>query len=249
MLQEKILVEVSDILETFNIAEISLLIKEQINEDDDNFINITMDHFKPLYFNFAKLTKYDLEEDIKTEAQNRFYGICEVFIDEICERFQLAIDSEWLGTRFNDLPAITMSLYSFFVLDFTQNVYEVILNYITKNKDLVYKTFEDLKSKKDASTLANKKSLSPEMSVIISNIYDITKWIMMNISEEDFLNYLDREYIPLKVIKPMYLEGKLSGNFVDIISNMLAENVALNSKIGFDFTINVKTGVIKDLFQ
>ena len=224
MLQEKILVEVSDILETFNIAEISLLIKDQINGDSDDFINITMDHFKPLYFNFAKLTKYDLEEDIKDEAQNRFFGICEVFIEEICKKFQLEIDSEWIGTRYNDLPAITMSLYSFFVLDFTQNVYEVILNYIIKNKDLVYKTFEDLKSKKDASTLANKKSLGPEMAVIISNIYDINKWIMMNISEEDFLDYLDKDYIPLKVIRPMYLEGKLSGNFVDVISNTYSIN-------------------------
>lgn len=249
MLQEKILVEVSDILETFNIAEISLLIKEQINGDDDDFINITMDHFKPLYFNFAKLTKYDLEEDIKDEAQNRFFSICEVFIDEICKKFQLEIDSEWIRSRYNDLPAITMSLYSFFVLDFVQNVYEVIVNYIAINKDLVYKTFEDLKSKKDASTLANKKSLSSEMTIIISNIYDITKWIMMNINEEDFLNYLDKDYIPLKVVRPMYLEGKLSGNFVDVISNMLAENVSLNSRIGFDFTINTKTGVIKDLFQ
>lgn len=240
--------EVSDILETFNIAEISLLIRDQINGDEDNFINNRTDHFMPLYYKYAMLTKYDLEEDIVNEAEHRFFSICEVFIEEICKKFKLQLDPEWMALKNSELPAITIALYTFFILDFTQNVYEVILNYIMKNHELVYKTFEDLKNKKDASTLSNKKNLSPEMTIIISNIYDIMKWILLNIDEGDFLDYLENDYIPIQLIKPLFVEGVLTGEFVDTISDMMNDNVTLNSKIGFDFVINVKTGVIKDIF-
>lgn len=247
-MRENILIEVSNILDTFNIAELSILIKEQIRDDTDDFTNITTNYFKPLYYNFAKLTKYDLDEDIKRDAEDRFFEICQVFIDEICKKYNLQIDPEWVSSKYDDIPAITLALYSFFVLDFVQNIYEVTLNYILDNSDLVFKTFEEMKNKKDASTLTNKKTLSPEMTIVISNIYDIVKWIFLNISEEDFLDYLDNEYVPLKLIKPLFSEGKINGEFVDVIADMLNRNVALNSKIGFDFTINVKTGVIRDIY-
>lgn len=248
-MNDDILIEVSDILQTFNIAEVSLIIKEQINGDDE-FINYAVNHFRPLYFNYAKITKYDIDEETKQEAEDKFFPICEVFIEEISSKFGIEIDRQWLSISYNThVPALTLALYSVFVLDLVNNVYDVVKNYIERNARLVYETFEDMKNKKDASTLVNKKNFSPEMTVIISNIYDITKWIFMNINEDDFFEYSDKDQIPLKLLKPLFEEGYLGGDFVGVISEMLEKNVTFNSLMGSRFVIETRTDGIKDFFK
>lgn len=248
-MDDKILIEVSDILQSFNIAEISLLIKDQINGDDE-FITYAVNHFRPLYFNYAKIIKYDIDEETKQEAEDKFFPICDVFIDEISSKFDIDVDQQWLSLSYKSyLPSLTVALYSTFILYLTNNVYDVVKNYIERNAKLIYETFEDMKNKKDSSTLVNKKSFSPEMTVIISNIYDITKWIFLNIDEEDFFNYSDMEQVPIKLLKPLFDEGHLGGSFVTKISEMLEKNVTFNSLIGSRFIIETRTDGVKDFFK
>lgn len=249
-MREESIIEVSDILETFNIAELTYLIKNQINGDIDDFVNNSADHFRPLYRTYAKLSKYEtIDEDVRNEAEDRYFKICRVFLEEIFTKFNIELDSEWLTAKESSLPSIAIAFYSMFVIDFVKNLYEVVLNYIASNPKLVYETFEDLKAKKDAATLNNKKTLSPEMTVVVSNIYDIVKWIFMNMSEEEFLDYLDDGYVPLQLIKPLYTEGIMSGEFVKTISDLIENNINLSSTIGFMFSSAVKKGDIRDFYQ
>lgn len=158
---EKTFLEVSDILESFNIDEINKLIEEQITTDynDDIYSDLLTNHLQPLYYNYASLTKYDLDEETKSLAENKFVSICVAFLNAIVNRFKISIDTEWLSSHYSDVPAITMFMYSFFVIDFQNNVYEILVNYIEKNNEEIAKVFSGMKVKKDASSIANKKDL------------------------------------------------------------------------------------------
>lgn len=249
-MNETIFMEVSDILETFDIDEISKMIDEQINDDyeTDIYTEILTDHLKPLYYNYAKLAKYNLDEDLREKAETKFISICIAFLQAILKKFSLEIDKEWITNNYENIPAITMAFYTFFVLDFTTNAYEILVNYINTNGKEVIKTFDGLKIKKDASSLSNKKNLSSEMALVISNIYDISEWIFDNLDEEDYFTYLDNSYVPLKLISSLYKGGYLSGNFANIIYQIFHCNISLKSSLCFKYIYQVKNGEIEDKF-
>ena len=249
-MNENTFIEVSDILDSFDIDEIRGIINDQINNhfDDDVYTEKMHDYLKPLYYNYARLSKYSLDEDTKEKAESKFYAICIAFLQAILGKFNIDLDKEWVSDHYSDLPAITIAFYTFFVLDFESNVYEVLVNYINANSELVAKTFEGLKIKKDASTLSNKKNLSPQMALIISNIYDISEWIFGQLDESDYFKYIDNSYVPLQLIKALYENEYLTGEFADVILQILHINIPLKSKICFDFIYQVKNGEIKDEF-
>ncbi len=247
-MKDSVLIEVSEILNAFNISEITKLIEEQINDDysEDNSTDIMVDHLKPLYYTYANMTKYKLDEDTKREAENRFYAICKVFIDAICKKFKLVIDEEWLNDNPSTLIALTFTLYSFFVLEFSANVNEVLLNYILQNTSEIYEVFEGMRNKKDSSTIANKKTMSPEMALIISNIYDISSWIFNKMTEAEFFNYLNDDYLPLQLIETLFDDGKISGEFMEAINEIFKANIRLKSKTCFTIIYKFRNEELKD---
>lgn len=249
-MNENVFMEVSDILDSFDIDEINKLIQEQINPDysEDVYTDMQTDYLKPLYYNYAKLAKYNLDEDTRTEAENKYTSICMAFLNAILDKFHMTIDTNWLSDHYTDIPAITLAYYSFFVLDFTTNIYEILVNYIDKNTDEILKTFDGLKVKKDASTMTNKQTLSAEMALIVSNIYDITEWIFDQLEEQDFFDYMDNSYVPIKLISAMYSEGYLGGTFANAIFQLIHTNIALRSKICFQYIYQVKNGEIADKY-
>lgn len=250
-MKESVFIEVSDILDSFDIEEISRLVKEQINgEDDPSTDSLSLvNHLWPLYYKYTKIMKNEsVDPDTKEDAEDRFYKICKIFLEEIFKKFDLSLNQDWLDNHYGDIPAITLAFYSFFIVDFNMNLYQVIVNYILENGKIINDTFEILRNKKDASTLSNKKSLSPEMALIVSNIYDISDWILTQINEEEYLNLLEEDYVPLRLIKELYNQGILAGEFVSKIYEIYFNNIPLKSNIGFNIIYNIKTGNIKDIF-
>lgn len=247
-MKDSVLIEVSEILKAFNIEEITRLIEDQINTNyaEDNSTESMVNHLKPLYYTYANLTKYQLDDDTRKDAEIRFYSVCRVFIDAISKKFGLEIDNEWLDDNVGNLPALTFALYSFYILDFASNVHEVLLNYILKNSDEIYSVFEGMRNKKDSSTLANKKAMSAEMSLIISNIYDISAWIFNKMTEDEFFTYLGGEYLPLKITKNLFDGGKVSGEFMEAINSIFQGNIRLRSKTCFQIIYEFRNGEIKD---
>lgn len=248
-MNQDILLEVSDILASFDIEEISRLINDQINTDyeNDNSTEILMNHFKPLYIKYKNIVdNYPTDSDIRHESDIRFVEICNVFLDAICNKFNLEFDNDWRSSNIGNLPGVTMAMYEFFIMDFANNLYEVFVNYILRNTKNLYKTFESLKNKKDASTLINRKNLSPEMSLIISNIYDVSTWIMEQVDEDEFFNYTPVEYLPFKIIHGLYLEKIISGEFMLVINEIFRSSMVLKSDVCFKIVSNTNIGIIKD---
>lgn len=247
-MKDTALIEVSEILKEFNIDEISRIIEDQFNTNysEDSSTDSVVDHLKPLYYTYRTLTKQQLDEDTKKDAEIRFYSVCNLFINAISKKFNLHIDHEWLDDNIGYLPGLTYSLYSFFIIDFSSNVYEVLLNYILKNTSEIYEVFEGMRNKKDSSTLANKKSLSPEMSLIISNIFDISLWIFNKMTEDEFFNYLSDEYTPLKIIKKLFNDGKISGDFIEVINEIFQSNIRLRSKTCFEMIYRFRSDNFKE---
>lgn len=251
-MRDNVLIEISDILSSFDINEISRLIKDQINSDYENdpSTDILTDQFSPLYISYSKImNNNNYSSEVKSEVEKYFNEICEIFLSCICEKFHLNINQDWKEDNFKNIPGITMALYNFFVLDFEKNLYEVILNYILKNMKFIYKTFEGMKNKKDSSTLVNKKSLSPEFSLIVSNIYDIATWILHQMTEEEFFEYIHEDYLPLKLVRGLFAKGYIVGEFVEVIADIFSASIMLRSSIGFDIISKITTGEINDPFD
>lgn len=241
-MKQSVVYEVSDILDMFNLEEIARLLNQQINANELSELVVTpADHFKPLYYRYKRVMDSEGNSDeIVQTAETKFINICNIFLTMICKKFNLVIDQEWKDNHYKDLPGFTMAMYSFFVLDLKSNMYDVCFNFITKNKSDIYATFEDRKNKKDAMTLVNKKILSPEMAVIVSNIYDVTTWIMSQLSEEQFLNYLNQDYLPLKLIRGLLEDGIMSGEFMEEVNEIYCKNFSFKSDVCFKLISNMK---------
>lgn len=232
-MKETVIYEVSEILDTFNMEEITKLLQDQIDSDEDIGI-LRVDHFKPLYYKYQSIINTESNTDeIKNSAKQKFLDICIIFLSIISKKFNINIDDNWLDDNYNNIPGLAMALYSFFVLDIESNIYDVCLNYIKKNQTFVYESFEDRKNKKDAATLVNKKLMTQEKAIIVSNIYDITAWILSQLSEEDFINYLNNDYLPLTLISNMIEEGLLNGDFMMEINDIYSSNIGLKSSVCF----------------
>lgn len=227
--------DVSEILDTFHIDEIRRLIYEQIPLDSeaDIYSSENSDYFTPLYQRFIQSAK-DIPEDGQTNLSNQFMQICLIYINRICDKFQMRIDDNWLSEHTEQIPAITKALYSFFVLDFCSTLEEMLMKYIYRNKAFLREHFKDLVSKKDSQTLVNKKIIVDEdMVVIVSNIFNIISWIINQLDEDEFFRYANDGDINVEVIDELLESMILSGNPIDAIQEIYNTNLSLRSEIGF----------------
>lgn len=241
--------EISDILETFDKTEINSLIDNQLYTDHYSMDKIT-DHLMPLYVRWRSIMENtEVVEEIKLSTQSHFIELCEYILKNILKRFNMAIDDDWIELNQDDIPALTLAVYHYFVLNFTSNLYEVIMNYVMTNNKLIYDIFEEMENKKDASTINQKKKLSPKMAMIIANIYDISEWIIHQIDEENFFKYTNKDYALNDVIIDYINKGVISGDFMNEIIKIYLTNISLKSEICFTIISNAKIGNMADPFK
>lgn len=232
--------DISEILDMFDIEDIASLLEKQLDFSEN--LSVTMvDYYEPLYRHYAEIMNDDsIPEDIKSDAKERFFNLCRVFIKIICEKFNLTIDTDWVIDHEGNLPGLVAALYHFFVKDMIENYQEVCINYINKNRKELFELFEERKSKKDSMTLVNKKNFPLDLAVILANIYDVTTFIFSALSEDQYLQYLNQDYEPLRVIKPMLEQGILAGEFIDVISGSYTENINLRATVCFQILTSFK---------
>lgn len=243
---ETSIMEVSDIIEQFNLQEISELLQKQIQTDHSDTLANNPNIFKPLYINYRTIMENNnLPDEIRDEAHQRFYTICAILIELICKKFGLEIDDVWKDDHVQDLPALALSLYSFFVIDFVSNINEVLNSFITNRLSDIYNTFEHCKQKKDAMTMMNKKNMKPEIAILVSNIYDITSWILHQMSESQYMYYMNPDYVPLGFLRKMFEEGYISGEFMDMIREIYESNITLKGEICFNIISKYNTYTTK----
>lgn len=238
----KTIMDITEILEFFDITEMRNLIYEQIplENEGDVFLSANVNYFQPIYADYQNSIQNSPEE-FHQEIIEKFQQICMIYINRICKKFSLTIDTNWLEENCVRIPVITMALYSFFILDFASNLQEAMLKYILQHKSELYKIFENLKNQKDSSTIVDKKQISDEeISLIASNIFSITTYILQDMMElNDFLE-LTSDSTTGTAVKNMINESILAGNLMESIQEIYEANMQIRSNIGFEIVCKLK---------
>ena len=166
-------IEISEIMDSFDLDEVQRLIHDQIEMLDEDTCENMIDNFKILYTKYASIQENQdqMDEDDYNYTVARFYKICELFIEEVCDKYNISINEEYLNDHYGDIPRLALCLYRFFVIDFKGNLYHVLLTYIQENMEQIAQAFESAKLKRDASTLVNKKIEDSNVGLVVSNIY------------------------------------------------------------------------------
>lgn len=231
---------IENFLDSFNIEETEKIIRDHVLNMGSYGINQSVDYYRPYYVKYHHL-KVDIDkgitDDIVKECKNKAKIIALMFINAICTKFNLDVDDEWLDNMSDsELQGVTLMLYSFFVLNLNEVLIEVFTKYIDANHEELAKSFDDNpKTNKDATFISLKNSLPSDFAVIGANIYDVCYLILDRLNEEQFIQYIDGDNEMQEPILNYFLDGHVSGNFIDAIDNMIRSDMSnLKSYLGFE---------------
>lgn len=237
--------DISEILEAFDPEDVRVMIQDQLAHLDDDSCEIMTDNFKNFYVKYASLTQQrsEIGPDMYQEAQDRFFQICDIFIEEISKKLGFMVDQDYLNDHMDSIPAMTLPIYLFFVLDLRSNVTNVLLSFIYKNSEAIWETFKDRLQKHDSVTAVNRAVVADQtMALIASNAYDIVDWCMEQMTAELYMENCEAGYVALEPIQGMIDQSAISGMdaFVDSLKDILHENIALKARICFDIICRIK---------
>lgn len=237
--------ELSEILDTFDTNEISLIVDSQILDPKFDMLgDASVDQFSPLKNRYEGIIEVNENPEILEEVQARFLSICDIFLDALERKFSMKISDEWKENHRNDIPDVTEALYNTFVLNFITNMEDVLFKYILKNKMEIFRVFEDDRNKKDASTIAKKKNFNIEDAVILADIYDICAWILDNLTVDSWFEYSDLDEVDMALIHSMYESTDLmdseegdppvSVTFVDRLTEIFKKDTSVKGVLCFN---------------
>ena len=229
-----ILIERSEILQSFNVEEISQLVKDQMKNLFTELNGIPIDYLKPIYYNYQQMKKMDMTDDLRKDLNEDYITTVKVFIREIEDAFNFKIAEDYIENNVVDLPSLALVLYSFFVLELANNIEDSLHRSIKMDVENLYELFEDRKNKKDGSTAIYAKCGDPKLALVMANIYDVSIQVMSEMTEEEFLKNLPEGYLPGDVVRKMYEEGKLMGDFMEVIRENFIKSSFLRSTICFN---------------
>lgn len=242
--------KLEDLRELLEVDSNTALFYEQIMNEDEDYTSPKIDHFTELYQSFSEIFEDDtIPQDDLATVTDQFTQICCHIINYINEKFDTDIEIESIMDSSHNLPGITKAMYQFFIVEFYANILSIMKNYISENLSSLYDNFSELNQKKDVMTGYFKKELSEEMSIIASNIYDVTDFIFTKLDGSTALTYCDKDNLAAAVIKKLLDEGNVSDDFLTAIADIYKNNVNLRSRIGFEIVFAIKNGEIKDLYK
>ena len=242
--------KLEDLRELLEVDSNTALFYEQIMNEDEDYTSPKIDHFTELYQSFSEIFEDDtIPQDDLATVTDQFTQICCHIINYINEKFDTDIEVESIMDASHNLPGITKAMYQFFIVEFYTNILSIMKNYISENLSSLYDNFSELNQKKDVMTGYFKKEFSEEMSIIASNIYDVTDFIFTKLDGSTALTYCDKDNLAAAVIKKLLDEGNVSDDFLTAIADIYKNNVNLRSRIGFEIVFAIKNGEIKDLYK
>ena len=233
-----------DVLDYFDISEIQTLITDSISSDD-SLPGEHPDLLKPMWIRYNSISDVNAQivnDEVKFECGRRFDIICSMFIDAICAKYNMTIDEGWFEERPNkEIHAFTVMLYTFFIQDIATILEEIFIKYIEQHSgELGEKYGQDLKLRKDATYNSVKDKLESDFAIIVSNIYEICFNILDTISESEFFELVDNDYLPKVTLIKYYNEGHFGGEFVDAIYTSCKKDRTMLSRICFNVIAAIK---------
>ena len=234
------MVEVANILESFDEDNLREIFKAQIL-NNDGYTDMQINHLTPLYSSYQRVMNLEnIDEDDVEKIRLRFQSLCMSIINFICAKFNIEIDTNWIESNYGKLPALTMCLYQFFILDIFYVILKALNNYISKNIDDLFNAFADTIQSKDVSTTTNLKIMNPKYAAIVSSMYDVTDYAFTMMDSETIFEYIDNKYIPGAVLRSLMENGNLTGDIAHSFANIYKDNLALRSKITFELIYKIK---------
>ena len=234
------MMEVANILDSFDEENLIEIFKSQILSTED-YTSLQINHLAPLYTSYKRVMSMEaIDEDDVIQVQTRFQNICMTIINLICNKFNLEIDTNWIESNYGKLPAFTMCMYQFFVLDIFYVILKSLNNYISKNIDELHSAFADAIQSKDVSTTTNLKTMDPKYATLASCMYDVTDYAFTMMDSDSIFEYIDNKYVPGAVLDKLMDEGTITGDFANTFANIYKDNLALRSKITFELIYKIK---------
>ena len=234
--------DVAEIVRELDLEEVENILKSQV-ESQDIVSPFERDNFIPVYSEYKQIMDDpDVDISFKNKTTDRYFDICSIFVETIAKRFDLSYDADYYADHKNEFSGLAFSMYRFFILDLYEHTKGVVKEYIEEHLYDISLIYDELKSKKDAATLSNKKYVPGEYIGVASNIPDVIRWVFDQLTDEIFLDYCDKEDVVVEMISELYADGKLSGEFVDDLTDMYTNNVEFKSRLVFDITFSLDFG-------
>ena len=234
--------DLSDVMETFDLEESKRLLESQLESLHTDICDSMPDNFKILYQRYTSIQENTgmQDPDIMETVKDAFYNICLIFIKTIGEEFDFDVDECFLDDHHEELPSIALQFYLFFVLNLRSNLYDVLIHFISAHLDELATQFDEMKQRKDSITEINRRMEDQRVGLIASNIYDVVDWVLENIDEDTFFQYMEPDYIALPPVKDMFERGDMTGNFMVPLRDLLKENIFMKGRICFDIICKLK---------
>ena len=233
--------DLSDLIETFDLDENRRLLREQLEAVQTGDPDL-VDNFELIYrrYTAAKAAPERTSVETKDDLEDLYTNICEMYITLIGDAFNAQLDEEYIDDHEKSISATALAYYLFFVLNLRSNLYNVLLSFISAHKSTVAAQFESLRQRHDAVTETNRSIEDPEIALIVSCIYDVIDWVMEEMTADDFFLHMEDGYVAKAPIQTLYEQGHIDGGFVVALRDLLKENISLKARISFDIICRLK---------
>lgn len=245
---------IEDLLDFFDTERTAKTIEQQIMTDEFG-LDAPIDYYRPYYTKFKTL-EVDIDngitESMVSACRHKAKVIALMFIEAILKKFNLHIDEFWIDNMDEaQLQGVTIVLYDFFILHLREYLLEVITRYIDANSKMLADQFEhNPRIARDASLSAFLKVVDEDYAVIGANVYDVCFLTLNNLNEIEYINHINADNEIQPHIKRFFEEGKISGNFIDVLEQMMADvSNGLKSHMGFEIVAYIKRAHAKNLNQ
>lgn len=145
--------------------------------------------------------------EFSSEINSQRCDIYSQVIDMVCKAHNLT----YIGNENDDIYSAATWIYDFLVARFNIYITNFFVNYINREKNMIYETLELASKKKDASSYSKKlyKNGNSKLAIIHANL----EFVLQNICAYDvpFDTYIDLAYIPNRQVAK-YLQSILLDN-------------------------------------
>lgn len=130
--------------------------------------------------------------EYNSEITSQRYNIYRLIIEQVCQAYQIS----YLGKEEDDIYSAASIIYDFLIARFNIYLVQFFVNYINREKSMIYDTLELASKKKEASAYSKKlyKNSNSKLAIIHANL----EFVLQNICayDIDFDTYIEQACIP-----------------------------------------------------
>lgn len=197
--------EAASIVCRFTPEMIEDLVEDALNNKYRNY-SMTMTNIVEVIENNYKVSQSGIPE-FSSEINSQRYNVYRQIIDMVCKGHNLT----YMDEQTDDIYSAALWIYDFLIAKFNVYITNFFVNYINREKNMIYETLELASKKKDASAYSKRlyKNGNSKLAIIHANL----EFVLQNICAYDipFDTYLDLAYIPNRQVSK-YLQSILLDN-------------------------------------